>query len=313
MRLFFLLTLALVPTIAFGQQQFLVGIPQLQSGEGFNGYINAVYAMFISIAALLAVVKIIVAGVKYMFSDIATQKSDAKKDIRGALLGLVIVLAAVLILTIINPNLTRFDPSSIQQIDETVPVETRIGPSVVATLEERCSTGSECSIQNCELTATLTGLNLANRCADLCTGELGGLPLSPVAENQAPRCLTVGDTTPTEILEEIVNDPEFCGDAGCSSFECTGSCSQCLTGHGGRVIENEIDPLYKVCSVPRFNLGNGPVSIPCRDADGELSSSCRLTTRACEGDDYGSYSDGVASNSYVDSEGRYTIDCSLAE
>jgi len=123
MRTFFLSLLILSPLVTFGQDyQPLVGIPQLQGQDGFNGYINAVYAMFISIAALLAVVKIIVAGVKYMFSDIATQKSDAKKDIRGALLGLVIVLAAVLILTIINPNLTNFDAGSIRQLDETVAV-----------------------------------------------------------------------------------------------------------------------------------------------------------------------------------------------
>lgn len=107
------LILFVLPTIVAAQGTYspLVNIPQLNNGQGdsFNGYINAVYAMFISIAALLAVVKIIVAGVKYMFSDIVTQKSEAKNDIKGALLGLVVVLAAVLILTVINPNLTNFD------------------------------------------------------------------------------------------------------------------------------------------------------------------------------------------------------------
>jgi len=101
-----------VPLLTFAQDgpsKFLIGIPGI-SGEdfNFNGYINAIYALFISIAALLAVVKIIVAGVKYMFSDIITQKSEAKKDIRGALLGLVVILGAVLILNLINPNLTEF-------------------------------------------------------------------------------------------------------------------------------------------------------------------------------------------------------------
>ncbi len=105
-----LLILLLLPTLAFAQSNYLVGIPGLEDTDiDFNKYINAVYAMFIGIAALLAVVKIIIAGVKYMFSDIVTQKSEAKKDIKGALLGLVIVLAAVLILTVINDDLAEFN------------------------------------------------------------------------------------------------------------------------------------------------------------------------------------------------------------
>jgi hypothetical protein len=37
-----------------------------------------------------------------------TQKGDAKKDIQGAVFGLLIVMSAVLILTVINPDLTGF-------------------------------------------------------------------------------------------------------------------------------------------------------------------------------------------------------------
>jgi len=115
MKYFLLSTIIFVfPLTAAAQYDTLVEIPQLQGG-GFNDYINAVYALCISVAALLAVVKIIVAGVKYMFSDIVPQKNGAKKDIQGALLGLVIVLAAVLILTVINPNLTNFDLNITQQ------------------------------------------------------------------------------------------------------------------------------------------------------------------------------------------------------
>ena len=120
-RLAILATL-LLPTITLAGSDYLVGIPGLDSGAtDFNQYINAVYAMFIGIAALLAVIKIIVAGVKYMFSDIVTQKSDAKKDIRSALLGLLIVLGAVLILTVINPDLTNFDVSVERQEVREVP------------------------------------------------------------------------------------------------------------------------------------------------------------------------------------------------
>ncbi len=86
----------------------LVGIPGLDgSAPDFGTYINRLYALSISIAALLAVIKIIIAGVKYMLSDIVTQKGDAIAEIRGSIIGLVIVASAVLVLTVINPELTR--------------------------------------------------------------------------------------------------------------------------------------------------------------------------------------------------------------
>ena len=116
-RKLLLFLILLVPATTFAQYDTLVNIPQI-SGDGFDNYINAIYALFISLAALLAVVKIIVAGVKYMFSDVVTQKSEAKRDIWNAVWGLVLVGAAVLILTIINVDLTTFDLNrNITQLD----------------------------------------------------------------------------------------------------------------------------------------------------------------------------------------------------
>lgn len=110
----------LTPIAAFAQSN-LVNLP-IGDTNSFNDYINAVYAMFISIAAMIAVVKIIIAGVKYMFTDIVPQKTEAKKDIQAALLGLVVVLAAVLILTVINPDLTNFN-LDVGQLDKRERVE----------------------------------------------------------------------------------------------------------------------------------------------------------------------------------------------
>ncbi len=86
----------------------LIGIPGLGNGElDFGKYINALYALSISVAALMAVIKIIIAGVKYMLTDIVTSKSDAINDIRSSILGLIVVISAVLILTVINPQLAK--------------------------------------------------------------------------------------------------------------------------------------------------------------------------------------------------------------
>ncbi len=102
-----ILTLMLaLPSITLAQYTTLVDIPDLSGTLTFNSFVNALYVLSISVAALLAVIKIVIAGVKWMVTDVVPNKGEAKKDIQNALLGLLIILAAVLILTVINPNLT---------------------------------------------------------------------------------------------------------------------------------------------------------------------------------------------------------------
>lgn len=110
MRYFFITTLLFLPSLVLAQGATytpLVNIPALGGGNvsTFDDYINALYGLSISVAALLAVIKIIIAGVKWMMTDVVTSKGDAKKDIQGALVGLLVVLAAVLILYVINPQI----------------------------------------------------------------------------------------------------------------------------------------------------------------------------------------------------------------
>lgn len=102
------LFLLLLPVVTLAQFRPLVGIPGISDPTmNLNSYINVLYALSISIAALLAVIKIIIAGVKYMLSDLISSKQEAKSDIQGALIGLLIVISAVLILNVINPQLTQ--------------------------------------------------------------------------------------------------------------------------------------------------------------------------------------------------------------
>lgn len=125
MKKYTLLTLSLLtlhaPLVAFAKGVYtpLVGIPGVSPTSDFNTYINALYLLSISVAALLAVIKIVIAGVKWMMTDVVTSKGEAKKDIQGALIGLLIVLAAVLILNVINPKLTNVN----LQIDQVPAVQ----------------------------------------------------------------------------------------------------------------------------------------------------------------------------------------------
>ena len=98
--------------------QTLVNLPG--GGSDFDSYINSLYVMAISIAALLAVLKIVIAGVKWMTTDVVSTKGDAKNDIRGALLGLVIIIGAVVILEVINPNILEVDVT-LRQLETPAP------------------------------------------------------------------------------------------------------------------------------------------------------------------------------------------------
>lgn len=104
-----IVTLLTLPTVTFAAIEYrnaLVNIPGYTDGGGdFSTFVNLVYGLAISIAALLAVIKIVIAGVKWMLSDIVTDKTEAKRDIQGALIGLIVIVSAVLIITIINPDI----------------------------------------------------------------------------------------------------------------------------------------------------------------------------------------------------------------
>lgn len=90
------------------------GVTDATRGGSFSAYVDFLYGLSIAIAALLAVIKIVVAGAKYMMSSLPGTKGDSKSEIQGALLGLLLILGAFLILNTINPALTKttvnFDP-----------------------------------------------------------------------------------------------------------------------------------------------------------------------------------------------------------
>ncbi len=135
--LFFIALTYSVPVLVLASSFVpLVGIPGVDGEMDFSTYMNALYALSISIAALLAVVKIIIAGVKWMLTDVVTSKGEAKKDIEGALIGLLVVVAAVLILTVINPNLVQLEPfKALTPIDTSVDPDSTIIPGSTAVLE----------------------------------------------------------------------------------------------------------------------------------------------------------------------------------
>jgi hypothetical protein len=100
----------------------LVGIPGVQTTPGnLPAFLNKLYLLTISIGAIFATIKIVMAGVKWSLSDIVTDKSSAKQDIKGALFGLAILLVPFIVLSQIYPNLTSMNfLQSVPSVDLTV-------------------------------------------------------------------------------------------------------------------------------------------------------------------------------------------------
>jgi hypothetical protein len=122
-----------LPLFAFAQEFAplvpLPGIKEAAAGN-FQSYINTFIKIAVIAAALIAVAKLVLAGVQYVLADVVTTKENAKKDIKWSLIGLLIVLSAVTILTRINPQFTnlpiltplgesRFDSVPLTEFTET--------------------------------------------------------------------------------------------------------------------------------------------------------------------------------------------------
>jgi hypothetical protein len=100
----------------------LTNIPILeQTGNSFSldQFLNGLYKICIGIAAVLAVLQIMRAGIMYMGGDSVTEKKEAKNLIAMAIGGLILVLSPVVVFSVINPEILslKIDPSGLKGTD----------------------------------------------------------------------------------------------------------------------------------------------------------------------------------------------------
>jgi len=74
--------------------------------NNLSGYFNDVFRVGVGVAAFLAVIMLMLGGFQYLTSDIPGQKSDGKERMSGAILGLLLILLSVVLLNVINPDIT---------------------------------------------------------------------------------------------------------------------------------------------------------------------------------------------------------------
>lgn len=100
-------------------------LPGTTPGDAAYGslslYLNLVFKILISIGAMVAIITLVLGGITYMVSEIVDKKSEAKRRIQAAILGLLLLLTCWLILYEINPKLTQFSLAGIDQPGSAVP------------------------------------------------------------------------------------------------------------------------------------------------------------------------------------------------
>lgn len=80
----------------------------LESGN-MTDFLTAIFNIAISVGAILAVLRIAYGGFVYMTTDAVGQKTNAKEIIQNAVVGLLLLLAVVLILERINPDILKIN------------------------------------------------------------------------------------------------------------------------------------------------------------------------------------------------------------
>ncbi|MBL7053205.1 MAG: hypothetical protein ISS02_00885 [Candidatus Portnoybacteria bacterium] len=87
-----------------------VGLPSVSEGTkvGLVQYINYLYLFGLSLVGMAALISLVIGGFMYMLSDTVTTTDKAKEYISGAIYGLILALAAYLILNTINPDLVNW-------------------------------------------------------------------------------------------------------------------------------------------------------------------------------------------------------------
>ncbi len=101
--------LLLIPFIGQTAYEIEVSIPQMTETEpDLLTYLRYIYLFGLGLVGIAALAALVYGGFNYMLSGTITSKEEAKKYIWGAISGLLLALAAYLILNTINPDLVSW-------------------------------------------------------------------------------------------------------------------------------------------------------------------------------------------------------------
>ncbi|MDB5264976.1 MAG: hypothetical protein JWN64_547 [Parcubacteria group bacterium] len=135
---FLILSAFALPAVAFAQEngfKSLTNAPFLQGAGNVDtmpAFLNNLYKVLIGIAATLAVLQIMRAGVTWMTAGDNSEKiTQARGLIRDSLIGLLLILSPVIVFSIINPDILKLKIGGIDQLQlpQNTPTDTTTSPA----------------------------------------------------------------------------------------------------------------------------------------------------------------------------------------
>jgi hypothetical protein len=137
--------LILLIGLVFAQKELEVKYPEIQGfkpktvASSLSDYVKYIFNFNIAIIGLIGLGALIVGGIRYLTSAGNLEKiKNAKKQIKSALLGILILLFSYLILTTINPQLVIFQEPTVKPTPAAPPLpEVEISPAPSADILER--------------------------------------------------------------------------------------------------------------------------------------------------------------------------------
>jgi hypothetical protein len=102
----------------------LPGLTEVKGNEGVAIFFEKIFIIMISLAGVLAVLSLILAGFQYITTGVFSVKTDAKDRIWNSILGLLLALGAFVILNTINPDLVNNLGLNIDSVTLTTPGDT---------------------------------------------------------------------------------------------------------------------------------------------------------------------------------------------
>ncbi len=149
-------------------------------------FFNNLYKICIGIAATLALIQIIIAGVMYMGGDSVTETRVARQKIGQAILGLVLVLSPVVVFGIINPSILSLSIGGLNKLSPSTtpatpaPTSPTNPPSSIIQSTGQANPGCTPMPDGTVISGTGSNLNAQEQC---CANQISATVSCQVAQN----------------------------------------------------------------------------------------------------------------------------------
>lgn len=175
--------------------------------DGINNYINIAYKYALGLGIIIMILTIMVSGIQWMTSGIASSINDAKQRIQNGALGLLLLFGANVLLNTINPQLTQLQ----------LPLMNAIRPEsfdvVQKTDAKRCDPGKadSCSQYGTQYKCKPTEYYASNKCVaqfrTLMAVTFGGAALAAAGPFLIPAggVASVTQTAGSSVLREVAS------------------------------------------------------------------------------------------------------------